>query len=128
MNAVNSTQFANCVAPADYLGGIQQLYSTSTFAIPATGTFGSCGINILHGPAIINLDAGLERNIAIKERFSLKFRAEMFNIANTPHHAQVNATNASVNASTFMQDTDIANTGREGIDERSARLSLKLTF
>ena len=128
LNAVNSTQFASCIAPADFTGGIQHLYSTSTFAVPATGAFGTCGINRFHGPAIINMDAGLERTIPIKERFEIKFRAEMFNVANTPHHAPVNATNASVNASTFMNDTDIANTGREGIDQRAARFSLKVTF
>jgi hypothetical protein len=33
-----------------------------------------------------------------------------------------------VNASTFLQAIDIANTGREGIDKRAARLSLKLTW
>ena len=128
LNAVDSTQFADCTGAADYLGGIQHLYSVSTFAIPSNGRFGTCGINSLHGPSIINLDSGVEREFKIKERFDLKFRAEMFNVANTPHHATVNATNASVNASTFMQDTDIANTGREGIDERTARLSLKLTW
>ena len=85
-------------------------------------------MNSLRGPHIVNLDAGLERTIAITERFHLKFRAEMFNVANTPHHATINATNASVNASTFMQAIDIANTGREGIDERAAQLSLKLTW
>jgi len=49
----------------------------------------------------------------------------MFNIANTPHHTMTSG-NASVNASTFMQVLDIANTGREGLDERNFRLSLRL--
>ena len=128
LNATFSTQFADCNAPANFTGNFQQLYTTSTFGTPSTGRFGTCGINSLHGPRIINMDAGLERTITIKERLHLKFRAEMFNVANTPHHATVNATNASVNASTFMQTTDIANTGREGIDERAGRLTLKLTW
>jgi hypothetical protein len=128
LNAPFSSQFGDCLAPASYTGNILALYDKSAFGIPANGRFGTCGINSLRGPHIVNFDAGLDRNIAITERWNLKFRAEMFNVGNTPHHATINATNSSVNASTFMQAFDIANTGREGIDERAARLSLKLTW
>ena len=58
----------------------------------------------------------------------LLHKAEMFNIANTPHHDIPPAANASVNCSTFLQATNILNTGREGIDERSVRFSLRLDF
>jgi hypothetical protein len=34
--------------------------------------------------------------------------------------------NASVNSSNFLQATGIANTGREGIDQRSVRFALRL--
>jgi hypothetical protein len=40
-----------------------------------------------------------------------------------PHHA--NPTN-SISSGTFMQALGIANTGREGIDERAFRLSFRL--
>jgi len=74
------------------------------------------------------VDAGLDRNFRITERFELKFRAEAFNVANTPHHANPNSTQASVSNSSFMQVTDIRNTGRDGLDERTFRLGLKLIW
>jgi len=52
----------------------------------------------------------------------------MFNVANNPHHDIPPAANDSVNSSTFLQVTNIVNTGREGIDQRSMRLGLPLRF
>ncbi|MCU1259846.1 MAG: hypothetical protein JWO80_2731, partial [Bryobacterales bacterium] len=65
----------------------------------------------------------LNRTIKIMERVQVKFSAEGFNIANTPHHS--NPTN-SVSSGTFMQALGIANTGREGIDERTFRLGIRI--
>jgi hypothetical protein len=123
LNAVGSTQFADCISPARDLNNIYQWYDKSTFGLPATGRFGSCGTNNLWGPGLVNLDTGLARNFAIRERFQLKFRAEMFNVSNTPHHANPTS---NITSGTFMQALGIANTGREGIDERTVRFSLRL--
>ncbi|MDQ6706306.1 MAG: hypothetical protein M3Z85_10075 [Acidobacteriota bacterium] len=123
LNAVGSNQFADCVSAPQKLGSIYQWYDKSAFAAPSAGRFGTCGTNSLWGPRLINADLGLDRNFVLMERFQLKFRAEAFNLANTPHHA--NPTN-SINNSAFMQALGIANTGREGIDERTFRLSLRL--
>jgi hypothetical protein len=48
-----------------------------------------------------------------------------FNAANTPHHANPTS---SVNSGSFMQATDIRNTGRDGLDERTFRLGLRLNW
>ena len=99
----------------------------SSFAVPKTGTLGNCGYDSLYGPGVANLDLGLDRNFRITERFQLKFRAEAFNATNTPHHANPNSTaQSSVSNSAFMQVTDIRNTGRDGLDERTFRLGLRL--
>ena len=55
----------------------------------------------------------------------MKFRAEMFNTSNTPHHSNPSS---NINSGTFMQALGIANTGREGIDERMFRFSLRFSF
>jgi hypothetical protein len=123
LNAVASGQFGDCLSTPHKLQSIYQWYDKSAFAAPTAGRFGTCGTNSLWGPRLINADLGLDRNFAFSERFTLKFRAEAFNLANTPHHA--NPTN-SINSATFMQALGIANTGREGIDERTFRLSLRL--
>jgi hypothetical protein len=66
----------------------------------------------------------MDKKFTFKEKFTLLFRAEMFNISNTPHHAVVSVGNSNVTSGSFMQATDIAN--REGIDERTTRFSLRL--
>ena len=90
---------------------------------PRGRAFGTCGTNSLWGPGLINFDSALNRTFVINERFTLKFSAEGFNIANTPHHSNPTA---SVSSGMFMQALGIANTGREGIDERTFRLGLRL--
>ncbi len=47
--------------------------------------FGSCGVGILRGPGQRNLDAAIQRNIAIREAGTLQFRTEFFNLTNTPN-------------------------------------------
>jgi hypothetical protein len=128
LNAVASGQFADCVAPAQPTGDIFHWYDKAAFAVPANGRFGTCGQRSLRGPGLINADLGLDRKFVVREGISLQFRAEMFNIANTPHHNVVSVGNSNVTSGSFMQATDIANTGREGIDERMARFGLKLTW
>ncbi len=123
LNAPYSGQFANCLAAPQELGSILQWYSRSTFAVPSAGRFGTCGINRLRGPGLFNVDMGLQRRFDITERVNLSFRAEMFNAANTPHHSM---SSTSVNSGTFLQAFNIANTGREGIEQRAVRFALRL--
>ena len=128
LNAQFSTQFADCVSTPVQTGNIFQWYDKSSFAAPSAGRFGTCGQNRFRGPGLINSDLGIDRKFPIREKFQLNFRAEVFNIGNTPHHAIPNSTTANVSNGTFMQATDISNTGREGIDERAVRFSLKVTW
>jgi hypothetical protein len=60
---------------------------------------------------------------------------EMYNVGNTPHHASPHygpstgtTANNNVQNSAFMQVTPLANTGRDGIDQRTIKFSLKMTF
>jgi hypothetical protein len=123
LNAPYSSQFADCIGVPQQIGSILQWYSKSTFTVPSAGRFGTCGANSLRGPGLFNVDLGVQRKFRISERFELSFRAEMFNIANTPHHT---ISSSSVNSGTFLQAFNIANTGREGIEQRAARLALRL--
>jgi hypothetical protein len=54
----------------------------SSFAEPALGTFGTLGKGALRGPGLLNTDTGIYKNFAIKERLTIQFRAEFFNIFN----------------------------------------------
>jgi Carboxypeptidase regulatory-like domain/TonB dependent receptor len=123
LNAAGSTQFGNCNSTPQQLGNIYEWYNTSAFSAPSAGHFGTCGTNSLWGPGLINLDLSLNRTFVLTERINLKFTAEGFNMANNPHHANPTS---SVSSGTFMQALGIANTGREGIDERTFRIGLRL--
>ncbi len=125
LNASGSSQFGDCVSTPKKLGGIYQWYDKSAFAVSAAGRFGTCGTNSLWGPGLVNLDSNVSRTFKVTERITAKFSAEAFNVANKPHHSNPVG---SVSSGTFMQALGIANTGREGIDERTFRVGLRVGF
>ena len=129
VNSATSGQLADCLSAPRKLGTPDGWWDVSTFADPedAGGTprFGTCGSNVLRGPGLINMDMGIFRRFQPTERFSIQFRAEAFNVSNTPHFRNPNSNVAS---SGFGVVTGMANTGREGNDQRVFRLGLRLAF
>jgi hypothetical protein len=97
--------------------------------------YGTLGYNSLLGPGLVNLDAGVFRTFRITESANVTFRAEVFNLTNTPHFD-----NPSTNISSLrlgpngeflggaLEITGVKNTGREGIDERTFRFGLRFAF
>jgi hypothetical protein len=63
-------------------------FNPAAFAPPPTigdGTgFGSCRTGIVRGPDQRNLDLGVQRSFQITESGKIEFRAEFFNLSNTP--------------------------------------------
>ncbi len=64
----------------------------AAYVAPAPFTWGNSGRNSLFGPSAVNFDFSLFKNFRIKERQSLQFRAEFFNIFNTPQFTNPAAT------------------------------------
>jgi len=60
----------------------ERWFDTSAFAIPAQYRFGSAGRNILEGPGLFTFDLAFSRRFALRERASLSFDAEAFNLFN----------------------------------------------
>ena len=60
-------------------------FDTEAFALPAAHTYGTVGRNTVFAPGLKNFDFSLIRNIPLKEVSSLQFRAEFFNLFNTPN-------------------------------------------
>ena len=60
-------------------------FNTAAFAIPAYGSFGNAGRNILDGPGYQNVNFSLVKNTSISEGLNLQFRAEFFNLFNHPN-------------------------------------------
>ena len=86
---------------------------------------------------LFNSDLSLTKKFAFRERWNFAFVVDMFNVGNEVHHARPGYTvqtsnyhaNNRVSDSLFMNVTNqIANTGRDGLDQRTLRLSMKVTF
>ena len=107
------------------LGGAQTIYewfNPAAFAQPANGTFG----NLARAFAGVrqdwtrNLDFSIFKNFRIKEWAQLQFRAEAFNLTNTPIFGAPNTTVGSPG----FGDTG----GGQQNSPRNFQLALKLTF
>jgi len=69
----------------------QLWFNTAAFAIPAAGTFGNAGRNILTGPGYSNTDIALVKRIGFGEARNLELRAEFFNLFNRANFDLPNA-------------------------------------
>ena len=95
------------------LGGTTQWFNPQAFMVPAPGTFGNVGRDVLTGPGLATWDFSVMKDTHIYERFNLQFRAEIFNLLNrvnldTPNlivftSASATPAQASPVAGTFTQ-------------------------
>jgi len=65
-----------------------QFLNPAAFGLPGIGHFGSLGRGSIRGPGINNIDFSVNKNWRVRERYSIQFRAEMFNAFN---HVNFNA-------------------------------------
>jgi hypothetical protein len=85
---------------------VARFFDTSAFGLPALGTFGSGGRNILTGPGLQNLDAGLFKETRIAEKARFEIRWEVFNSLNRPNFLNPNATFSSANFGRILSARD----------------------
>ena len=65
-----------------------QWLNKAAFVLPPLGTFGNAGRNILRAPGFEDIDFAISKTTTVKERVSLQFRAEAFNLFNHPNFGQ----------------------------------------
>ncbi len=136
----NNTQRADQVeASAATLGGIgssSSYFDPLAFKPVTTARFGNAGFNSMRGPGVADMDLGIFREFAVKERLKIQFRAESFNATNTPHFGLpgTNASNLVLNPDGSIKNlagyttiTSTQNLGRD-FDERHIRFGLRLSF
>jgi hypothetical protein len=111
-----------------------QILNANKFAIPSTIRQGTEGRNDIPGFGMTQIDFSLARKFTIKERLSLQFRADAFNLFNHPNFANPSLPAIGYGPS-FLQATTMLNQGLGGLNSlfqqggpRSLQLSLKLTF
>lgn len=68
----------------------QRWFDTDAFAMPAFGSFGSAGRNIVQGPGLANVDFSVLKNVGLGDAVTLQLRAELFNMLNTPNFLNPN--------------------------------------
>ena len=112
------------VQPANYDLPRNQI-NPAAFAVPAAGTFGNVGRNIMSGPSAFNWDFSLFKNFRIHEGQNLEFRAELFNVFNTPQFANPVGTSTSP---AFGQSVSTIPTGSGFGSNRQIQFALKYTF
>jgi hypothetical protein len=61
-----------------------QWFTTSNFLPPASLTQGNLGLQTNYGPSVHNVDFSIAKNFKFTENWRLQFRAEAFNLGNTP--------------------------------------------
>jgi hypothetical protein len=135
LNAPGNSQVADQVkTDVEMRGGTgpgQSWFDPLAFAPVTTARFGNAGLNILRGPSFFNLDLGVFRNFAIREKINLQFRAEAFNATNTPHF---NNPGTAVSSMVRNADGSIRSLGgyteisSAQADERQVRFALRLSF
>jgi len=129
LNAPGNSQRADLLkASVQKIGGAgpgQKWFDPTAFGQVREARFGTAGWNLLQSPGVINVDASVFRSFRVTERVNLQFRAEAFNLTNTPHFG---APVSDVANTRFMEITGVRGTGREGIDERMFRFGLRVAF
>ena len=85
-------------------------FDKSAFVEPAAFTYGSSGRNILRADHQWNVDASLFKRFALSSSSRLEFRAEAFNLLNTPYFAEPNT---AIDTAAGGRVTSTSNTARQ---------------
>jgi hypothetical protein len=100
--------------------------NATAFAVPANGTFGDLGRNAFRARGITQIDLGVSKFVAVAERLSIRFRADLFNLTN---RAQYGAPNTDLSASNFgIITTMVSNYATGRGTPRELQLSMKIVF
>ena len=113
------TQRPNCVGdPVPSTRTTQAYFNPTAFQIAPQFTLGTCSRNPVRSPGYQDADLAFIKRTAITERYSLDFRTEIFNFANTP---PLNAPNVVFGSAAFGTITSAA-------DPRVIQFALKFNF
>ncbi|HET7840524.1 MAG TPA: carboxypeptidase regulatory-like domain-containing protein, partial [Terriglobia bacterium] len=98
--------------------GTSEWFDTAAFAVAPQFTLGTSSRNPVRGPGYQDLDVSLLKRASLRERATLEFRAECFNLTNTP---PLSAPNVVLGTPGFGSITSAG-------DPRVIQFALKLEF
>lgn len=99
---------------------LNRYFDTAQFTVPAAFTYGNVSRTLpdVRGPSRVNYDLAVQKSFLVREPVSLLFRAEAFNLCNTPYFI---TPGEGLGSPTF----GVINSA---IGERQVQFSLKLIF
>jgi len=102
---------------------VAEWFNTAAFSLPAAFTFGNVPRTIgnVRSPGLHNLDFSLDKETQLVERLRMQFRADFFNLTNTPHFG---LPDTSMSDATFGQ----LNTLLPSPPPREIQFAVKLIF
>ncbi|MEO8052636.1 MAG: TonB-dependent receptor [Acidobacteriota bacterium] len=126
LNSGGSTNRPNVVPGQDPNSGTRSLerwFNTAAYSVPAPFTYGNSSRTIPNvlSDGVMNLDFSLFKDFPIRERMKLQFRAEAFNLTNTP---VFDTPGVNAQSTTFGVVTATAFSPKP----RELQMALKLTF
>jgi len=96
-----------------------KFFNTAAFSPAGTYTLGNASRNPVRGPAYRDGDIALLKHTAIGERVNAEFRAEIFNLTNTPAFSQPNGSYGS---------TAFGSISSTATDPRVVQLALRFSY
>jgi hypothetical protein len=144
VGSYDQTCNANKVPSGVYPGitgkGMLMWYNPNCFLVSTPGTLGNEHPNQFYGPGLNRFDFSVFKTFALNERFKLQFRAEAFNLFNTPMfntpNTSITFTGNTINGSKVTPPAQIDTTHLPGEiqgmnanwNQRELQLALKLNF
>ena len=116
-----ATQRPSCIANTtlpDSQRSTAMFFNTAAFQITPQFKLGTCSRNAVRGPSYQDADLALIKRTMIREQMSVDFRAEFFNLTNTP---PLGAPNVTAGSAAFGTITSAG-------DPRVIQMALKLNF
>ena len=107
-----------------------QLFDPSVFVLPAVGSRGNLGRNIIEGPGLVTFDPSITKSFFLNAdgTRSIQFRTEIFNALNHPNFAIPDVTNLTIFNSATSRNTAAGQITRTSTPGRQIQFSLRLVF
>jgi hypothetical protein len=121
-----NTPFNGLAGRPDVVGGSSltypktqdQWFNVNAFAAPAFGFYGNAGHNTIRGPGTHTWDVSLFKKFQVREKASMQFRAEAYNVVN---HVNFDGLSTAFGNGDFGHVTSAR-------DPRSMQIGLKMEF
>jgi len=98
---------------------VNRWFDTTALSSPAVWNIGNAGRGLIWGPGLRSLDFTISKFFSFTERVRLQYRAEAYNLSNSPYFANPNVV---VGAGTYGRITAVSNSARQ------IQMALKLYF